>query len=68
VPRLLRERIGLAEGGEVQVELDGAGIKIEPVAGHELAERGGRLVIPATGMPIDHEFVRRLIDADRHDR
>jgi AbrB family looped-hinge helix DNA binding protein len=68
IPRTLRDRIGLAGGGEVEVELDGAAIRIEPVSGSALREAGGLLVIPSTGTPIDGTLVRELIDADRHQR
>ena len=68
IPRSLRDRIGLAGGGEVEIELDGAAIRIEPVAGTGLREDGGLLFIPATGTPIDDTLVRELIDADRHGR
>jgi len=66
VPRSLRGAIGLVDGGPVEVELDGAGIRVEPVAGRELREEQGLLVIPATGVPIDDTVVKGLIDADRH--
>ena len=66
IPRPLRDRIGLAAGGVVEVELDGAGLRIRPVPGNELREEGGLLVIPGTGTSIDDTFVRELIDADRH--
>ena len=68
IPRPLRDRIGLTRGGEVEVELDGAGIRIEPVSGGELREEGGLLFIPPTGKSIDHAQVREMIDADRHRR
>jgi AbrB family looped-hinge helix DNA binding protein len=68
IPRSLRTRIGLAGGGEVEIELDGAAIRIEPVAGTELREDGGMLFIPAAGSPIDATLVRELVDADRHGR
>jgi AbrB family looped-hinge helix DNA binding protein len=68
IPRRIREGIGLADGGEVEVELDGAGVRIEPVAGTALRESGGLLVIPASGRPIDAAAVRELIDADRYRR
>jgi AbrB family looped-hinge helix DNA binding protein len=68
IPRSLRSRIGLAGGGEVEIELDGAAIRIEPVVGTELREDGGFLVIPTAGTPIDEVLVRELIDADRHGR
>jgi AbrB family looped-hinge helix DNA binding protein len=68
IPRALRDRIGLAGGGEVEIALDGAAIRIEPVAGTQLRKDGGLLFIPAAGTPIDHALVRELIDADRHGR
>ena len=68
IPRSLRNRIGLAGGGAVELELDGAAIRIEPVAGRDLREDGGLLFIPATGTPIDNSLVRELIDTDRHGR
>ena len=68
IPRQLRERVGLAGGGEVEVSLDGAAIRIEPVAESALREQDGLLVIPAAGTPIDSTLVRELIDADRHSR
>lgn len=68
IPRSLRDRIGLGGGGEVELELDGAAVRIAAVAGAELQETDGRLVIPAVGTPIDSALVRELIDADRHDR
>jgi AbrB family looped-hinge helix DNA binding protein len=68
IPRQLRDRIGLARGGEVELELDGAAVRIEPVVGSELKEVGDLLVIPATGMPMNGAAVRELIDADRHAR
>jgi len=68
IPRSLRDRIGLAEGGEVELELDGASLRIEPLAGRDLKEDRGLLVIPATGTPLTGAAVRELIDADRHGR
>lgn len=68
IPRALRDRIGLAEGGEVELELDGAAVRIEPVAGSSLKEVAGLLVIPATGTRLTGDLVRELIDADRYGR
>ncbi|MPZ49699.1 MAG: AbrB/MazE/SpoVT family DNA-binding domain-containing protein [Dehalococcoidia bacterium] len=68
IPRALRNRIGLAGGGEVEIEVDGAAIRIEPVVGGELREDSGLLLIPTTGMSIDDTLVRELIDVDRHGR
>jgi len=66
IPRPLRDRIGLGAGGEVEVQLDGAGIRVEPVSGAELREEGDLLLIPPAGTPIDASLVRELMDADRH--
>jgi bifunctional DNA-binding transcriptional regulator/antitoxin component of YhaV-PrlF toxin-antitoxin module len=66
IPRPLRDRIGLAAGGTVEIELEGAGLRIRPVSGSHLREQEGLLVIPRTGPAIDDAFVRELIDADRH--
>lgn len=68
IPRSLRDRIGLAGGGEVELELDNAAVRVKPVAGSEIREDGGLLVIPAAGTPITGAAVRELIDADRHGR
>jgi AbrB family looped-hinge helix DNA binding protein len=66
IPRSLRDRIGLAGGGEVELELDGAAVRIEPISGSDLRVDAGRLVIPASGASITKAAVRELIDADRH--
>jgi AbrB family looped-hinge helix DNA binding protein len=68
IPRPLRDRIGLAGGGEVELELDGAAIRIEPVGGSGLREEGGLLLIPASGTALTAAAARELIDADRHGR
>jgi AbrB family looped-hinge helix DNA binding protein len=68
IPRPLRDRIGLVGGGEVELELDGAAIRIEPVGGSGLREEGGLLVIPASGTPLTAAALRELIDGDRHGR
>ena len=66
IPRPLRDRIGLAAGGTVEIELEGAGLRIQPVPGSELREEQGMWVIPRTGASIDDEVIQGLIDADRH--
>jgi hypothetical protein len=45
------------------VTADGAGLRVEPLAGDSLDERDGRLVIPSGGAEIDDELVRSLRDA-----
>lgn len=64
VPKELRDRIGLVPG-EVDVELDGAALRIAPVAHDRVTDVDGRLVIAATGTPLTDEDVRALRDADR---
>lgn len=66
IPRTLRDRIGLAGGGEVNLELDGAAVRVEPVTGSDLKDVGGLLVIPTAGTLLTGDLVRELIDADRH--
>jgi AbrB family looped-hinge helix DNA binding protein len=68
IPRALRNRVGLATGGEVEIVIDGAAIRIEPVTGTKLREEAGLLFIPASGTPVDDAAVRELIDADRYGR
>lgn len=65
IPRELRERIGLLPG-EVDVEVDGAGLRVAPIADDRLVERGGRLVVAAGGATaLDDADVRALRDADQ---
>lgn len=64
IPKALRDRLGLRPG-EVEVLADGTTLRVEPLAGHSLEERDGRLVIPAGGIAIDDEDVRTLRDADQ---
>lgn len=65
IPRAIREQVGIYGATEVDVELDGAAIRIDPVAAGDLVEEDGRLVIPATGSPLTTEMVVRVRDADR---
>lgn len=62
IPKALRERVGLLPG-EVEVTVEGSALRIEPCAENELQERGGRLVIAASGAPVSDELVRLLRDA-----
>jgi AbrB family looped-hinge helix DNA binding protein len=62
IPKPLRDQIGLRPG-EVEVTAEGAALRVEPLAGDSLEERGGRLVIPPGGAEIDDELVRSLRDA-----
>jgi len=62
IPKQLRDHVGL-RAGEVEVTADGAGLRVEPLAGESLDERDGRLVIPAGGARIDDSLVQSLRDA-----
>jgi AbrB family looped-hinge helix DNA binding protein len=64
IPKALRDSLGLRPG-DVEVHADGTRIRVEPVAVESLAQRGGRLVIPASGVRVDDETVRALRDADQ---
>ena len=64
IPRALRDLVGLSDG-EVEISYEGAGIRIEPVAGEGLGEEGDRLVIPAIGAAVDDDAVRQLRVGDQ---
>ncbi len=64
IPKPLRDQLGLRPG-PVELTAQGSGLHVEPLAGDELQERSGRLVIPATGVDIDEDVVRSLRDAHR---
>jgi hypothetical protein len=61
----MRERVGLMGPAEVDIEVDGAGIRIEASAEGTLVEEDGRLVIPATGSTVTRDMVQGLRDADQ---
>lgn len=64
IPKALRDRLGL-RAGPVEVEADGASLRVEPLTEQNLERRAGRLVIPASGLKFDDEGVRALRDADQ---
>ena len=64
IPKVLRDRLGLSQG-IVEVEADGADLRVRPYAGDELLEDDGWLVIPASDEPLTDEHVRALRDADQ---
>ncbi len=61
---MLRDRLGL-RSGEVEVEADGADLRVRPIAEETLDEQDGWLLVPAAGSPITDEEVRALRDADQ---
>lgn len=64
IPKVLRDRLGLIQG-VVDVEADGADLRVRAYAGDELETADGLLVIPADGMSLSDEDVRELRDADQ---
>lgn len=64
VPKALRDAVGMVPG-VVEMSVDGAGIRLEPVSGAGLLERGRRLVIPPSGAEITDDHVQALRDADQ---
>lgn len=48
IPKELRDRVGLRQG-EVDIVVDGAGLRIEMEASAHLEERDGYLLVPASG-------------------
>ncbi|HEV3310852.1 MAG TPA: AbrB/MazE/SpoVT family DNA-binding domain-containing protein [Chloroflexota bacterium] len=64
IPKPLRDQLGL-QAGEVEVLADGAALRVAPVVRGGLERRAGRLVIPASGITMDDDDVRALVDAAR---
>lgn len=64
LPKPLCHQVGL-QPGEVEVFADGAGLRVEAIAGDDLEEIDGRLVVPASGAGIDDEMIQALRDADQ---
>ncbi|CAN5486989.1 hypothetical protein BH18ACT8_BH18ACT8_16780 [soil metagenome] len=61
IPKELRDRIGL-QPGEVDVHVDGAGLRVEQVATDDLEQRAGRLIAPATTGGLTDADVARVRD------
>lgn len=64
IPKVLRDRLGLRPG-PVEVEADGADLRVRPPTDDELEEQDGWLVVPASGVPMTDDDVRALRDADQ---
>lgn len=65
IPKALRDHLGLVPG-EVDVEVDGAALRVQPVCDlAELTDENGRLVIAPTGTRLSADTVGGLIDEDR---
>jgi len=64
IPKPLRVSLGLGEA-EVEVTVEGTGIRIEPVAGDSIGTEDGRKVIPSSGAHLGDDTVQALRDADQ---
>lgn len=64
IPKQLRDRLGLS-AGEVEVEADGADLRVRAVADEDLDSQDGWLLVPSTGTALTDEDVQRLRDADQ---
>lgn len=68
IPKALREAIGLADGGEIEIELvDGALVVAPPTVGKRIEDRDGRATIVAADdvPPLSDEIVRNVLDTVR---
>lgn len=59
IPKVLRDRIGLT-AGEVEIQVSGSGLLVEPIASDDLVETDGLLVLPDTGNPLTTDDIREL--------
>jgi AbrB family looped-hinge helix DNA binding protein len=64
IPKALRDSLGLVPG-EVEVTADGVGLHVEPLAGDQLEDEDGLLVIPSAEVTLNDDVVRTLRDADQ---
>ena len=64
IPKQLRDRLGLSPG-EVEVEADGADLRVRPLAEDALDEQDGWLLVPASGTTLTDDDVRAIRDADQ---
>jgi len=62
IPKAIRDQVGI-QPGAVEIRVDGADIRIQPVADDAVIEEEGRLVIPPSGKILAEELVRSLRDA-----
>jgi AbrB family looped-hinge helix DNA binding protein len=64
LPKVLRDQVGLVPG-EVEVVVDSAGLRIEPLSADDVAQRAGRLIIPRSATTIDDALISELRHADQ---
>lgn len=64
IPKRVRDQVGIT-AGDVEVSVDGAGIRITSVATDDLVEEDGLLLLPGGGPALDTDAVRELRLADQ---
>ena len=64
IPKSLRDQVGL-HAGVVEIEVDGAALRVAPVADGGVAQRGRWLVLPAAGTTLTAGDVGDLRHADQ---
>lgn len=64
IPKPLRDQLGIRPG-EVEVTADGAGLRVEAIAGDDVDVDRGRTVIPASGDLVTVDDVRSMRDVDQ---
>lgn len=64
IPKRFRDQVGIT-AGDVEVSVDGAGIRITGVATDDLVEEDGLLLLPGGGSALDADAVRELRLADQ---
>lgn len=58
IPKALRDKVGLV-AGEVDLSVEGAVVRLQPIAGEGIVAKRGRMVIP-DGPPVSNSDVQRL--------
>jgi AbrB family looped-hinge helix DNA binding protein len=64
VPKVLRDEVGLT-AGEVDIVVDGAGLRIEVQPRARLVEEDGVLIVAGAGENLTDEMLDRLRRADQ---
>lgn len=64
IPKPLRDELGLRPG-EVELTVDGAALRIEPLLAEGLEREGDWLIIPAAGQPMTVDDIDVLRRADQ---
>lgn len=64
IPKALRDGVGLVPG-EVEITIDGAVLRVEPVSTGRPVQVDGVLTLPETGRTLTAEDVRALRLADQ---